>query len=102
MDNKKEKWILQTQECDEEYYFSGKMLITRGLSQQITEEEILLMLKEIHERVRKKKGADYLQVFKKGNQKIFCIDSLNRKMKESGEYDLEEHDHFTFMFSHEY
>ena len=64
--------------------------------------EVADMALKIRLRVLENNGADYLQVFKSTRGRtIFCIDQLNREMKESGEFKKED-DHWTIMLNHEY
>jgi len=97
-------WILQSQECENTYLFNGQLLLTRGVADEVPMDEVFQIIEDVQKRVLEMGGADYLQVFNhiQNDTKIFVIDALNRAMKESGDYDLKEHDYWTIMFNHEY
>ncbi len=82
------KWKLQPQEQDGDYMFSGQPVATANIVRSLTRVEIMQITLDVYDRVKEKNGADYLQVFKddQGN-KIYCID---------------DRDHWTILFAHEY
>jgi len=102
--DEKRRWVLQPQEQEGTYTFSGKSYMTSGINAKLTPYEVLQIHLAVQERVMEKGGADYLQVFKNGSgRKIFVIDNLNQEMKKNNdEKFVEEHDYFTIMFSEEY
>ena len=96
-------WTRQPQEQEESYFFSGKFLVTRGIDTELSKEEILSIYENVQQFVQEKDGIDYLQVFTdEQNRKLFFIDQLNTEMIESGNFNLEEDNHCTLMFAHEY
>lgn len=98
------KWILQPQECEGKYMFSGKTYMTRRIADELLPIEVMLILAEVKKRVKENNGADYLQVFIDDNErKIFVIDQLNEEMKaENPEEWVKENDYFTILFAEEY
>ena len=95
-------WERKPQEQEGNYHFSGKFLVTRGVNEALSQEEILAIYQEIKQLVEEKEGLDYLQIFvnEKGD-KLFFIDQLNKQMIESGDF-AAEHNYRTLMFSSEY
>lgn len=85
-------WFHQDQECEGTYTFDGQFLITRGVKELLSDEEIKALYLHIQQQVKDKKGLDYLQVFKhkSSEQKLYFIDQLSKEMKESGHYSKED------------
>lgn len=95
-------WQRQPQEKEGDYFFSGQFLVTKGVSEALTADEVLVIYKDIQGFVKEKDGIDYLQVYlDESERKLFFIDQLSKAMIESGEY-LEEYNHCTLLFAHEY
>jgi hypothetical protein len=95
-------WVLQKQEKEGTYAFSGNIYMTRSVQEEIPFETVQKIIATIHDLVIEQGGLDYLQVFvnEKG-QKLFFIDNLNEAMLKSGDYG-KENNYATLMFAHEY
>ncbi len=95
-------WKRQPQERDGSYEFSGQLYATKGVSNELSADEILSIYQDVQAFAKNKHGIDYLQVYKdEKGRKLFFIDQLNREMINSGEY-AEEDNHCTLMFASEY
>lgn len=81
-----EEWEHQPQEVKGTYFFSGQFYITKGIQELLEAEEIAEIYLYIKEKAEEENGLDYLQVFrhKQNGTKLFFIDQLNKKMKETG------------------
>ena len=97
------KWIRQPQEQSGTYPFSGKFLVTIGIQNLLSKEEIFAIYFDVQKLVKEKDGIDYLVVYihETTNQKLFFIDQLNREMIASGDY-LAEYDYCTLLLAEEY
>ena len=99
-------WRRKEQELDGDYYFSGRAYMTRGVQRELSEAEILWIIRNLHEAADKHGGLDYLQVYTTDDgRKIWVIDQLSRSMKESDDYtneQLKEYDYFTLLLPSEY
>ena len=97
------KWKRKPQECDGEYFFSGRFLITAGVQRLLSDDEIRAIYLEIQSLVQLHNGLDYLQVYvhEDTEQKLFFIDQLNTEMIQSGEF-REEDNHCTLLLAEEY
>jgi uncharacterized protein YqjF (DUF2071 family) len=96
-------WLMQPQDQEGEYFFSGAFYATRGIQERLSEIEILELYRRIQQLVREKKGLDYLVVFKHKQtaEKLFFIDQLNKKMIASGGFRAEDN-HCTLLLAEEY
>lgn len=94
-------WIRQPQEReDQKYFFNGKNLVTSGVQELLTGEEILKIISELQQLAKEKNGLDYLQVYKNENgTKVWIIDQLDEEMKTEHP---PEHNHFTILLPSEY
>ena len=99
----KNKWVRQPQEQEGDYWFSGKFLVTNGIENLLTPEEILAIYLEIQKLVKAENGLDYLQVYvhSETGQKLFFIDQLSKEMIASGDF-LPEYNHCTLLLAEEY
>lgn len=97
------KWKRQPQEQSGTYFFSGKFLVTNGVQNLLTPEEIRTIYFEVKELVKEQNGIDYLVVYvhEETTQKLFFIDQLNKEMIDSGSYQPE-HNHCTLLKAEEY
>ena len=97
------KWKRQSQETTGMYHFSGKFLVTRGVTSLLSEEEILTIYQEVQQLVKENDGVDYLFVFihEDSKQKLFFIDQLNTEVIASGGY-KKEYNYCTLMLASEY
>ena len=97
------KWKRQPQEQSGTYFFSGKFLITSGIQELLTDEEIRSIYFEVKKTVKEQNGIDYLVVYihEETGQKLFFIDQLNKEMIDSGGYEPE-HNHCTLLLASEY
>ena len=95
-------WNRESQEKEGSYFFSGKFLVTIGVSSELSEPEILSIYQNVQAFVKEQNGADYLQVFTDENgRKLFFIDQLNQEMIASGNFSPEDN-YCTLLFAHEY
>ena len=88
------------------YTFSGKASITSGAQDVLSPDELVFILGDVQAFARSEDGIDYLQVYEhEDGRRIWCIDQLNRQMKESGDYtpeQIEEFDHWTILLPEEH
>lgn len=97
-----EHWKRKDQEVDGTYRFMGRMLITIGIQQALTHEEIMHIAMDVFRAAYLKGGLDYLQVYERSDGlKVWCIDQLNDEMKQSGEFTPDQ-DHWTMLLPSEY
>lgn len=95
-------WIHQEPEQEGTYQFSGTFLVTKGVQELLTQEEILAIYLLIKALVEEKGGIDYLQVFThKEKGKLFFIDQLSKEMIESGRFKTEDN-YCTLLLPSEY
>lgn len=95
-------WTRKPQEQEGNYYFSGTFLVTRGVNNKLSQEEIAAIYLTIQQLVEQEDGLDYLQVFvNQRGDKLFFMDQLSKDMIEEGEFKPEDN-YCTLMFSHEY
>ncbi len=96
-------WLMQPQDQEGEYFFSGQFYATRGIQERLSEIEILELYRRTQQLVRDKKGLDYLVVFKHKQtaEKLFFIDQLNKDMIASGNFRAEDN-HCTLLLADEY
>ena len=99
-------WKHKPQECPGDYWFDGKAVMTRGVADALTPDEILAITTKLKAFIQEENGADYLQVFEADDGRcVWCIDQLRRAVKESGEFtpqQLEEYDVWTMLLPEEY
>lgn len=96
------EWIRQPQECTGTYHFSGKFIVTHRVNEEIPQDEILAIYRDVRNQVVKHGGIDYLVVYKNDSgQKLFFIDQLNDEMIASGRF-KHEYNYCTLMFAEEY
>jgi len=96
-------WIRKPQEQEGIYMFNGTFLVTQGVRQLLSEDEIFFIYMEIQALAKEHDGLDYLQVYeRKGDgRKLFFIDQLNKEQVASGKYASEDH-HCTLLLAEEY
>lgn len=95
-------WTRQPQENEGNYQFTGQLIVTAGISTELSKVEIIGIYHDILKFVKEKGSIDYLQVYEdEKGRKLFFIDQLDKEMIASGQYDKEDN-HCTLMFSHEY
>ena len=88
-----------------DYTFSGQCLVTRGVHDELPAIEIKQIVEDVYSAVTSEGKIDYLQVYKKGDQKIFVIDQLSNTQLEGDDYTEEqkkEYNYFTVLFPSEY
>lgn len=97
------KWKRKPQEQEGSYFFSGQFLVTRGIKDTLSDEEIKAIYFEVQKLVKEKNGLDYLQVYlhEDTSEKVFFIDQLNQEMIASGGF-LLEYNYCTLMLAEEY
>lgn len=96
-------WKIQTLETSGTYRFSGRFVATRGVSELLSEAEIMLIYWLVRHHVEQNDGIDYLVVFvhEETGQKLFFIDQIDDAMKASGGHP-KEHDYCTLLLAEEY
>jgi hypothetical protein len=95
-------WQRQPQEKSGSYLFTGAFLVTRGVAEMLSYEEIMCIHMETVLEAHCTGGLDYLQVFiNQHGRKLFFIDQLDRETLEKSEFDPE-HNHCTLMLAEEY
>ena len=102
MQLKQNPWIRQPQECDGDYWFNGKILITRNVSESIPRPFVIQIVEEVQRLAVENKGIDYLITFKnEEGDTLFFIDQVTRTALKNGDHPPEHH-YATLMFSWEY
>ena len=103
MNNNHSDWILQPQEQEGSYFFSGQFYVTKGIEVLLSYDEIFELYRRIKQLVLEKNGLDYLQVFKHKNseQQLFFIDQLSKEMIVSGDFKPTDN-HCTLLLAEEY
>ncbi len=80
--------------------------MTRGITHELSELEILWIYADLRAFVQEENGIDYLQVYEcNDGRKVYCIDQLSKPMKESGDYtpaEIKEYDYWTMLLPEEY
>ena len=100
------KWTRQPQEKEGDYYFEGKIYITRGIQEMLREAEIFSIVIDVKKAVFKNAGLDYLQVYKSDlGEKVYLIDNLSKTDLMSNDFSEEEkriYNYFTMLLPSEY
>jgi len=95
-------WTKQPQEREGNYFFSGRFYVTRGVTRELSLEEIVFICQDLSRFVLQENGADYLQVYTdEQERKLFFIDQLSKEMIESGQFQPDDN-YCTLLWSHEY
>lgn len=97
-------WERQPQEVKEgDYWFNGKILATKGISENLLEGEIMLIIADAINFAIQNQGIDYLVVYKHktSGQKLFFIDQVTKSDLQQGHHPPE-HNYATLMFAEEY
>lgn len=95
-------WKRKPQEKPGNYFFSGKFYATRGVTDALSEDEILEIYRDLQAFVRQENGMDYLQVYESDDGRtVWIIDQLNQEMIESGDFRPEDN-HCTMLLPEEY
>jgi len=99
-------WKRKPQECKGDYFFEGRLVITRGAIELLSLPEMTQVVKLLKTAVQENNGLDYLQVFEStGGDKVWIIDALSRLMKTDGSYsanEIRENDIVTILLPEEY
>lgn len=95
------KWKLQPQEGEGTYRFSGRFVATRGVTELLSEAEIMILYWTVRYLVEQNDGIDYLVVFvhEETYQTLYLIDQLNEEMKPDHP---KEHDYCPLLLKEEY
>lgn len=74
------KWERQPQECQGDCFFNGFGIITDKLQEEVPEEELKSILKDLFRFIQEENGIDYLAVYKrkKDGKKIYIIDESSQ------------------------
>ena len=95
-------WTHKPQECEGDYYFSGRAFQTSGVAESLPPEEIGQVVSMLKSFVDEHEGADYLKVFEHSEGRtVWCICQLSKAMIASGEYSAED-DYWTMLLPEEY
>lgn len=77
------KWTREPEERPGDYMFSGRVVMTVGVSHELDMEDVLQISTEIRGAVVENNGLEYQQVFKSEDGSIvWVIDQLSKSMKE--------------------
>lgn len=96
------RWKRLPQEVNGDYWFSGKLFLTRTVSNSIPTKEIHAIVDDVRAFVEENQGIDYLQVYENNEgDKLFFIDQLSKRMIATKEF-AEEDNHATLLYSYEY
>ena len=99
-------WTRQPEERPGDYFFEGRVYITQGVAQSLTQLEIYWIIADLRRAVAEAEGLDYLQVFRSDDGRtVWIMDQLSRSMKQGGDYtpeQIEEYDHFTILLPEEH
>jgi len=95
------KWIRQEQERGGKYYFSGRFVVTSGIQDLLSEDEVKAIYLDVQNLVKEKKGIDYLVVYvhEDMGQKLFFSDQLDQDMLENHP---KEHHYCTLLLAEEW
>lgn len=96
-------WKRLPQEQQGNYWFNGRLFVTRRVFSEISSEEIVEIIADIQTFVAEEKGIHYLQVYvnEATTRKIWVIDQLSKEQKESGSFATEDN-LYTILFPEEY
>ena len=99
-------WNRKPQEREGDYFFSGRAVMTRGVADALSQEELIFIVVDLKRAVEEHEGLDYLQVYTcDDGRKVWVIDQLSKSMKESGDRtpaEITEDDVFTLLLPEEY
>ena len=100
-------WIRKPQEVEGDYFFSGKAVMTIGVSNELTMlADVIPITMDLNKAVEENNGLDYLQVYECDDGRVvWIIDSLSKSMKEGGGYtpeQIKEYDYWTVLLPSEY
>lgn len=103
MDISKFGWIRKEQEQDGDYWFDGKLFVTRGVNEQLSEIEIHLLIGDGINLAAQQGGCDYLIVYQneKRGLRLYFIDQVTRQELADGIHP-EEHHYATLLLDIEY
>lgn len=99
-----EKWTRQTPETPDEkgdYMFKHVFYLTPGARELLTFEEMTGIIVELRTLAQEHDGIDYLQVYVRGDDKIWVIDQISKTMIKEGHY-TEADGHATILLPSEY
>lgn len=99
-------WIRKLQECEGDYHFDGRGVITQGVANALTSPEIAEIYRDLLHVVEAENGVDYLQVYESDDGRVvWCICQLSGRMKRCGEFteeQLSDYDYWTMLLPLEY
>ena len=99
-------WKRKQQECEGDYFFEGRLVITQGAIRLLSLAEMTHIVRLLKAAIQDNDGLDYLQVFEStSGNKVWIIDALSRTMKTDGSYsanEIREHDIVTILLPEEY
>ena len=97
-------WKRKEQEVKEgDYWFDGRIVITRGVQAQLSCLEIYLIIADVMYYAHKQNGCDYIfsLINQERNLKLFFIDQVTRTALANGDHP-EEHHYATLLLVEEY
>ena len=99
-------WKRKPQERAGDYFFSGRAVMTRGVADVLSPEELFFIVADLKQAVEEHEGLDYLQVYTcDDGRRVWVIDQLSTSMKEGSDYtpaQVAEYDHWTLLLPEEY
>lgn len=100
------EWTMKPQEQEGDYWFSGKLYVTRGVAEALTELDLMVILTQLRQAVQTQQGLDYLAVFECTDKRVvWVIDTLSRAALNGDDYteaQKEEHHYYTVLLPSEY
>ena len=95
-------WTRRPQEQEGACKFSGTFFVTQGVASSLSREEIIAIYLDIQVLVKETGGIDYFQVYEnESGEKLYFIDECDPELTEQ-ELSMDEFNHCTLLFSHEY
>jgi len=85
-------WTRKPQEVEGDYFFSGKSVMTIGVSSELDMlADIIPISMDLRDAVNENNGLDYLQVYECDDGRVvWIIDALSKSMKEGSGYTPEQ------------
>jgi hypothetical protein len=100
------KWKRRQEEVPGDYRFSGRALMTAGVTSSLSEEDVAAIVLDLVQSVIAHNGLDYHQVFEADDGRVvWAIDSLTATSMTDGSYSPEqvaEYNHWTILLPSEY
>lgn len=86
-----------------DYHFNGRVIMTRGVTTAIPEQELIAIVQDIKKIVKEFGGIDYLQIYEheESGVIIWVMDQVTKAALSRGDHPPE-HNYFTILFPSEY